>query len=234
MVVRMAAISKILLISNVQTTSPLWAFSSIQQRWNIILETHPAKAVERWAEELPDLIICDVDPEASSLEVTVRLRDLSILPILLLTSNSSEKFMLEAYAAGADECILKPIHPKLFEAKVKAWLRRATFAPVGVLESLKLDDILLIPADRAVVVDDRAPIHLTNLELRLLYYLMGHPGRIVPTEELCQHVWGPGSEVDANTLKNLVYRLRHKIEEDPNHPHYVHTVVGVGYQFTAN
>jgi two-component system KDP operon response regulator KdpE len=234
MVIRMAFVPKLLLISNLQTTSPLWAFSTIQQRWNITLESHPDKATQRWAEILPDMIICDIDSGADSIAVITKLRFLAVLPILLLTSNHAERFLLEAYEAGADECILKPIHPLLFEAKIKAWLRHTSHVPVDVLDSLKVDDVEIIPADRALIFDDHDPIHLTNLELRLMYYFMGHPGRTLTTKDLCEHVWGVGSEVDATMLKNLIYRLRQKIEADSAYPRYVHTVIGVGYQFIAS
>jgi DNA-binding response OmpR family regulator len=88
----------------------------------------------------------------------------------------------------------------------------------------------LVPTNRTVVLDAKDPIHLTNLELRLLYYLMGRPGRTLTTTELCQRVWSHHRIGDAATLKNLVYRLRRKIEVDPANPHYIHTVAGVGYR----
>jgi len=73
-------------------------------------------------------------------------------------------------------------------------------------------------------------VQLTNLELRLLYYLMNRPGQIVTTEELNQKVWGYTSEADNTMLKNVVYRLRRKIEADPANPLIIQTVVGVGYR----
>ena len=232
-VLRMASVPKILVVSNLQTTSPLWAFRAIQPRWDITRESHPAKAVERWAEQLPDLIVCDIESDSESLILITELRDQAAFPILLLTANQSDKFLLEAYEAGVDECILKPIYSPLFEAKVKAWLRHTSSVPLDVLETLKVDDLQLIPSDRSVVLDDQDPIRLTNLELRLLYYLMGRPGRTLTTEELCQRVWQHHSIGDPATLKNLVYRLRRKIEADPAHPQYLHTVAGVGYRFMA-
>jgi two-component system, OmpR family, response regulator MtrA len=227
----MASIQKILIVSDLQANSPLGGFNLTQQHWAITLESHPDKAIQRWAEILPDLIVCDIDSEEISLEVVTRLRQEAVLPILLLTSYHSDKFLLEIYEAGVDECVFKPIQPLVFEAKMKAWLRRSSNVPVDVLETLKVDDLHLIPSDRAVVLDSREPIHLTNLELRLLYYLMGRPGRTLTTEELCQRVWSHHSIGDPATLKNLVYRVRRKIEADPTHPHYLHTVPGVGYRF---
>jgi DNA-binding response OmpR family regulator len=231
MVVRMSLIPKILIVSDLQSASPLWAFNLTQPRWEITLEPRPNKAVERWAELLPDLIVCDIDSESVSIETITKLREQAVLPILLLTSSHARKFILDAYKAGVDECILKPIESVLLEVKLRAWLRHSANMPVDVLDMLTVDNFRLIPADRIVVLDKRTPIHLTNLELRLLYYLMGRPGRTLTTEELCDHVWSHHSAGDPITLKNLVYRLRRKIEADPAHPQYLHTVAGVGYRF---
>ena len=230
MVASMVFIPKILVVSNLQITSPLWAFNVTQQRLNVILETDPARAIQRWAETLPDLVVFDIDSGTLAIELITKLRDEAVLPILLLTSLRSDEFLLEAYRAGVDECILKPIHGSLFHAKMKAWLRRSWSIPVDMLDSLRVGNFHLVPSNRSLELDDGDSMHLTNLEFRLLYYLMGRPGRTVTTQELCQHVWGLRSEGDVATLKTLVYRLRHKIEKDPTHPHYVHTVAGMGYQ----
>src|SRR5688572_32015012 len=225
----MAFIPRILIVSNLRTTLPLWAFN-ITQRLNVDLETNPANTIEHWAQKLPDMVVFDMDSESLAIELIRKLREEAILPILLLTSIRSDTFMLEVYQAGVDECILKPIHPALFLAKIKAWLRRSWNVPVDMLDPLRVGSFHLIPLDRALQIDNSGPIHLTNLELRLLYYLMGRLDHTVTTEELCQRVWGPNGGGDVATLKNLVYRLRHKIEKNPTQPQYVHTVAGVGYQ----
>ncbi len=89
----------------------------------------------------------------------------------------------------------------------------------------------MIPSERAVIIDNGAPIHLTNLELRLFYLLMGRPGRTVSAEEIIQRVWGYGQEADNTVLKNTIYRLRKKIEMDPANPLIIQTVASVGYKF---
>lgn len=222
---------KILVVSDLQTASPLESLSLTQARWDITLEPDPARAVERWAELLPDLIVCDIQSDAVSLETVTNLREHAVIPILLLTSNHANSFILDAYEAGVDECVLKPIEPMLFEVKLRAWLRHSSNVPVDLLDAIKVEEFHLIPADRVVVLNQKDPIHLTHLELRLLYYLMGRPGRTLTTEELCHYVWSHHSAGDPVMLKSLVYRLRRKIETDPANPNYVHTVAGVGYRF---
>ena len=231
MVVNMALNPKILFISNGQTTVP-WALKFLKQHLQVVLESHPAQAFQRWADEAPDLIIIDVEPvEWLALSVVNQLREQAVIPILLLGSIQTIKFMLDAYEAGVDEYILKPIEPSLLHAKVKASLRRTWSIPVGMLDALKVGDIHFVPAERTLILNGQPPIRMTNLELRLMYYLMSHAGRTITAEELCQRVWGPDREVSKTTLKNVVYRLRLKLEPDPTNPHYIRTVGG-GYQFT--
>jgi len=230
MVVEMALNPKILFISNGQTTVP-WALQFLKKYLQVVPESQPARAFQRWADEAPDLIVIDIEPvELLALSVVSQLREQAVIPILLLSSIQTIKFMLEAYEAGVDEYILKPVESALLHVKVNAWLRRTWSIPVGMLDALKVGDIRFIPAERTLLLEGKPPIRMTNLELRLMYYLMSHAGRIVTAEELFQRVWGTDRDVNKMTLKNVVYRLRLKLEPDPANPQYIRTVSG-GYQF---
>ncbi|HET9589538.1 MAG TPA: response regulator transcription factor, partial [Anaerolineales bacterium] len=214
-------------------TSPQWGFNIRQQRLQVVLELQPSRAFERWSQEAPDLVVFDIDPmEALAIDLIRELREQAVIPILMLASNPTDTFMLEAYDAGVDEYILKPIHPSLLRAKIKAWLRRSWSIPVDMLDSLQFGSLQLVPAERTIRLEGREPVRLTNLELRLMFYLLSHPGRTLTAEDLCQRVWGNYADGSKTTLKNVVYRLRNKIEADPAHPRYIRTVAGVGYQFT--
>ena len=141
--------------------------------------------------------------------------------------------MLETYKAGVDECIPKPVSPSLFQAKVKVWLRRFGSLTADSLTPIKVGTLQLFPSERIVMLKNGGAVQLTNLELRLLYYLMNRPGQIVTIEELNQKVWGYTAEADNTMLKNVVYRLRRKIETDPANPLLIQTVVGVGYKLAG-
>lgn len=140
---------------------------------------------------------------------------------------------MAAYDVGVDDCILKPISPRLLYAKLKAWMRHTWSMPVGLLEPLFVGEIKLIPIDRAIVFGKMEPIHLSNLEFRLLYYLVGRRNHIMATEELCQLIWFDRDGGDAMALKNVVYRVRKKIEADPHAPQYLRTIAGIGYEFVV-
>jgi len=226
---------KVLIVSNQQTTGPLWVFSLQQQKLDVALEAEPANTLARCESDSFALIILDINlSEEETLELIRSLRAEMLTPILLLTPARTNEYVLETYKAGVDDCIPKPVSPSLFQAKVKVWLRRFGSIPDNTLNTIKAGTLQLFPSDRIVILKNGDAVRLTNLELRLLYYLMNRPGQTVSTEELNQRVWGYNSEADNTMLKNVIYRLRRKIEADPANPQLVLTVSGVGYKFTLN
>ncbi|MGH8248308.1 MAG: winged helix-turn-helix domain-containing protein, partial [Gammaproteobacteria bacterium] len=135
---------------------------------------------------------------------------------------------LEAYQAGVDECVLKPISPAIFLAKIMAWARRSWSEPMTPRTAgrLRLD-----PARRSMVGSNNHEIKLTNLEFRLLHLLMSRPGYVFPTDEIIQTVWG--TQGDVVLLKNVIYRLRRKMEDEAEENHLIQTYPG-GYSFLEN
>ena len=222
---------KVLIVSNHQTTGPLWAFGLQQQKLEVVLEPDPANAIQCWSEEIPDLIVLDINLEEKQiLELLQKFRAETTTPIILLTSSRNEEFLLETYRVGVDDALFKPINPSLFLAKIKVWLKRSGGISTDTLKPLNVGTLQLFPSERMVLLKNGGAVHLTNLELRLLYYLMNRPGQIVTIEELNQTVWGYAAEADNTMLKNVVYRLRRKIEVDPANPLIIQTIVGAGYK----
>lgn len=231
---KLGSTPKVLIISNKATTGPLWVFSLQQQNLNVLLEPDPSNALQHWEKEIPDLIIIDLDLAAEqTIELIRSLRSETITPILLLAPARSEEEVLEAYEAGVDDFLSRPVSPSLLHAKIKVWLRRSASVSIDALNPIKVGTLQLFPSEKTILLDSGAAIRLTNLELRLLYYLMNRPGQIVAIEELNQKVWGYHAEADNTMLKNVVYRLRRKIEVNPTSPLIVQTVPGVGYRLSA-
>ena len=224
---------KVLIVSNRLTTGPLWAYS-LQQHLNVVLEADPQNALQCCEVENPDLIILDVSlSDGETLELVRNLRAEILSPIILLIPSRPEEYILSTYQAGVDDCILKPTSPSLFQAKVRVWLNRSWSTSTSTLEAVKVGGMQLFPTERLVIMGNGQPVHLTNLELRLLHYLMNRPGRTVTIEELNRRVWGYTAEDDNSMLKNVVYRLRRKIEADPANPLIIQTVAGAGYKLAA-
>jgi len=229
----MVASPRILIVSRSHFPAlPDWTSGLPKTRWKFFLERELTSTTQRLSEKTPDLLIIDIETaDYSILKLIRNIRREAAIPILLFTSIDTEEFLIEAYDVGVDDCILKPINPRLLYAKLKAWMRHSWNMPVGLLEPLGVGEIKLIPTDRAIVFGMTEPIHLSNLEFRLLYYLLGRRNHIMTTEELCQLIWFDRDGGDATALKNVVYRLRKKIEIDPHAPKYLRTVTGIGYEF---
>lgn len=225
---------KILIVRNQKNDGSFRDLDMLQQPMNIVVETDPARTLDRFTAESPDLLILDVDLESGAvIDLLGTLRAQMYIPIILLTSEESEAFILDAYHAGADDCIPRTVSDELLQAKASVWLRRSWSAGPGILDSLKIGQMKLLPSEKMLVLDDHQAVRLTNLEVRLLHNLMRRAGHAVSTEELTEKVWGYSGEVDHTLIKNVVYRLRRKIETDPARPSIIETVSGVGYRLTA-
>jgi DNA-binding response OmpR family regulator len=224
-------IPKIFIVCDQEDTAPVWGYILVQKGWTAILETSSERAIERWSDEIPDVVVIDLDvSHADRLELYSKFRGVSVAPILLFLPAYHETEILEAYAAGVDDVVVKPISPPIFLAKIMAWTRRSWTVKVDGLNLVKAGKHRLDPARRCLVDPDGQENKLTNLEFRLLHLLMSRPGHVFSAEDIVESIWGGYDTGDQILLKNVVYRLRRKIESDPGHPVLVQTGPG-GYYF---
>jgi DNA-binding response OmpR family regulator len=182
----------------------------------------------------PHLIILDLMmPRLGGLELADILRDTLDIPIIMLTAKSDEDDRILGLEVGADDYVIKPFSPRELVARVKAVLRRAG-DKTGAEEAAPLTfaGLEIDPLTRTVVVQGDSVL-LTAKEFDLLWFFANNPGRVFTRDQLLDKVWGYGFFGDASTITVHVRRLREKLEADPAHPHYILTVWGVGYKFTA-
>ena len=156
-------------------------------------------------------------------------------PLLLFTYESDERYHLKAYQVGVDECVAKPIGIRLCQQKVFAWLRRVerTREPSSPME-LEVANFRLDAQLRLLMLPTGKSVRLSRLEHRLMYALMSNRGQIMETELLLSRIWDDYTVVDRQMLKNLVYRLRRKVEPVPQHPRHIKAVTHMGYIFEAD
>ena len=224
-------IAKIFVVCDRSDTAPVWGYILRQQGLTVILETSLEKAIDRWTSENPDLVVIDVDvPHDERMELYKRFRAVSVAPILLFLPTYHETEILAAYEAGADEVVVKPISPAIFLAKIQVWKRRSWTVPTAALHQVRAGRHRLDPGRRCLFKPDGMEIKLTNLEFRLLHLLMSRPGQQFSAEDIIQAIWGGYGNGDQVLLKNVVYRLRRKIEADPSRPVFLQTGQG-GYSF---
>lgn len=223
--------AKIFVLCNQDDTAPLWGYIIRQQGLVAILETDLEKSMDHWVAEMPDIVVIDLNrSKIDPLELCKQFRSVSVAPLLLLLPTYHETQILDAYQVGVDDVIVKPVSPPIFMAKLMAWLRRSWVMPTDGLESVKVGKYRLVPVLRSLVDPNDIHIRLTNLEFRLLHLLMSRPGHVFPADEIIQAIWGGYGNGDHVLLKNVVYRLRKKVEEDPTNPSILRTWPG-GYSF---
>ena len=181
-----------------------------------------------------DMIILDLRlPGIDGLEICRQIRrESQYVPILMLTSKSSELDRVVGLEVGADDYVTKPFSILELKARVRAMLRRAQLPDVAPDKSpptVRVGDLTIDPATRHATIRDEA-VELTAKEFDLLYHFANNPGRVFRRTELLDSVWGYGHAGYEHTVNSHINRLRAKIESDPAHPQLIVTVWGIGYK----
>lgn len=208
-------------------------------RMNMELEGYQAieaangiQALDQIRQHNPDLIIMDVMmPEMDGFETLKLLREISTVPVVLLTVKSDEEDITRGLDLGADDYITKPFSPRELSSRVSAVLRRAKWPAPPPRTVLRIDDRLSVDFNRHQVIVDGERIDLRPTEYRLLSVLIQNAGWVVPHETLLAKVWGYEYRDETHYLRLYINYLRKKIEEDPANPKYILTERGVGYRF---
>ena len=221
----------ILLIDEDAEGGQIWS-EVLRQRGLEVRLASSEREVSRLRESAPpDLVVLNAHARhADALALVRTLAEQLSVPLLFFTPRRETDDLLDAYRVGADECISTPIDPRLFVAKIQAWLRHAWTINVEALDIIRRGPVELNGQQRTVLTPSGAPVRLSNLEFRVLHLLMSHYGRVVDTPVLIDHIWGDSEGDGHNMLKNVIYRLRQKIESDPSHPRYIRQTQG-GYIF---
>ncbi|MEV1247794.1 response regulator transcription factor [Nonomuraea sp. NPDC050022] len=186
------------------------------------------EGLDRLRADLPDVVVLDLMlPGMDGFEVCRRIRAAREVPIIMLTARGDDMDVVAGLEAGADDYVVKPVQPRVLEARIRAILRR-----IG-RDQAELERHGDLTIDRAglVVVNRGVPVSLAPTELRLLLELSGTPGRVHSRQQLLESVWEQGYFGDSRLVDACVQRLRAKIEDDSAAPVYVQTVRGFGYRF---
>ncbi|HTW38335.1 MAG TPA: response regulator transcription factor [Steroidobacteraceae bacterium] len=220
---------KVLVVDDDRDLRELIGFALAQAGFLVVKAADGPSAVRTFDAEGPDLVVLDINmPGASGFQVCEAIRARSRVPIMMLTVRSEEEDLIKALDLGADDYLTKPFSPKTLLARIKALLRRAGME--GAAAPLRAGAIELDVEEHTARVGSGSPVRLTKLELRLLQMLLANAGRTVSSDRLLVHVWGHRNSGDRQLLKQLVHRLRQKLETDPTLPRYLQTAAGAGYK----
>ena len=222
---------KILIADDDRDLLGLIAFTLTQAGYLVVKANDGPAAIHAFQGESPDLAVLDINmPGASGFQVCEAIRAKSRIPVMMLTVRGEEEDLIKALDLGADDYLTKPFSPRTLLARIKALLRRAGIEGAAPVSAGRLQ---LDAEEHTVRIDAGEPVRLTKLELRLLQMLLANVGRTVSSDRLLIQVWGHRNSGDRQLLKQLVHRLRHKIEADPASPQLLQTSAGSGYKLVV-
>ena len=226
--------SKILIVEDEEALSDPLAFLLGREGFQTIVVDNGLDALPVFDREGADLVLLDVMlPGMSGMEVCRKLREVSSVPIIMLTAKDSELDKVLGLELGADDYVTKPYSARELIARIRAVLRRRSAETDSATESVLQGGPVRMDIDRHVVTVNGEEISMPLKEIELLEILLRNVGRVMTRGQLIERVWGADYVGDTKTLDVHIKRLRSKIEPDSSAPQYVVTVRGLGYKFEA-
>jgi two-component system KDP operon response regulator KdpE len=190
------------------------------------------QAIQRLRDSLPDVILLDVMlPDNDGFEVLKMIREISNVPVIMLTAKGEEDDRVRGLELGADDYVTKPFSPRELVSRVRAVLRRVDAVGAGMHGLIEVDEHLKIDFDRREIWLDGELVKLRPTEYRLLYHLVQNAGWVVTHDQLLAKVWGYEYRDEPHYVRLYINYLRQKLEKDPANPKYILTERGIGYRF---
>ncbi len=200
--------------------------------YHVVEAGNGIEALDQVRKHMPDLVVMDIMvPKMDGFETLQLLREISTVPVILLTVKGEEEDRIRGLELGADDYVTKPFSPRELISRVNAVLRRADWPSPPPRTILTIDDRLSVDFNRHQVIVNDNRIDLRPTEYRLLTNLIQNAGWVVPHETLLAKVWGYEYRDETHYLRLYINYLRKKIEEEPSKPQYILTERGVGYRF---
>ncbi len=222
---------RILVIDDDPTLNSLIRQSFHAKGYEVITALNGIEGLKLAYRSHPDIILLDIMmPDLDGFETCRRLREISDVPVLMLTAMASEEDLLRGFESGADDYVRKPFSLRELEVRISAVMKRSSNGDTG--EFAYDDGTLRVDLQRQHVFRDNQRVHVTPTEFRLLSCLIRHRGHVVSHEDLLREVWGDGYLDAVPSLSIYIRYLREKVEENPSEPHYIMTKWGVGYWFS--
>ncbi|MBI4672037.1 MAG: response regulator transcription factor [Chloroflexi bacterium] len=225
----------ILVIDDDKTLLRLLQEALTKAGFQVILASNGIDGLQEMYARQPDLVLLDVMmPRMDGWETLTRVRQISRVPVIMLTAKDAEQEKVRGFNLGVDDYVTKPFSFAELIARATAVLRRSrTTAPVTKNKRYSSGDLVL-DVDSHRVTKAGKLVELTPTEFRLLETLAEHAGRVLTHEQLLEKVWGYDAGEDTGYIKRYIWYLRQKLEEDPTNPQHILTERGFGYSFAAD
>ena len=202
-----------------------------------VLETANARtAISMAASHNPDLILLDLGlPDMDGQQVIKSIREWSHMPIVVVSARGYEKDKVSALDNSADDYVTKPFGTAELLARIRAALRNSAMRASG---SASADAVfqfhgLTVDTDKRLVKVDDTPIHLTQIEYKIVALLARNAGKVLTYDVILKEVWGPYASCDTQLLRVNMANIRRKLEKDPSMPEYITTEIGIGYRMVG-
>ena len=207
----------------------------LKSEYSVCTAMNGEEALRIVRDEKPDLIILDVMmPKMNGIQATVKIREISKSPILILSAKAEGTDRVIGLTAGADDYLVKPFYKEELLARVQALLRR--YDILGSIREAEGSAVIIIrdaelrKEEKKLLMRGEA-VHLTPTEYKIMEFLMENPGHVFTAEEIYSHVWDNEAFSVENTVMVHISRIRDKIEMNPKKPEYLKVVWGIGYVF---
>lgn len=224
------------LVVGLETHSKKRIAKDLIQAGLAVYEASSVNAAVQYTMKYPlDMFIIDAMlPAQTTIELCKELRNISYVPILLISRLYDDPFIIDCFAAGADDIIIEPYRPQQLIARIHAHFRRASLYQTNLSNRYFIahSGFTLDLNEHTVHIDERT-IQLSSKEFELLQYLASSPNTVFRSEQLFERIWNSDSFGDTRTLMVHISNLRKKIEPNPAKPVYIITIRGVGYKFLA-
>ncbi len=198
-----------------------------------VVEAHRGlEAIHQLRDVMPDVVILDVMmPDLDGFEVLRMIREVSHVPVIMLTAKGEEDDRVRGLELGADDYVTKPFSPRELVSRVRAVLRRTEASGYSAKETYQIDERLKIDFSRREIWVEGKLVKLRPTEYRLLYHLVQNAGWVMTYDQLLSKVWGYEYRDEPHYVRLYINYLRQKLEKDPANPKYILTERGVGYRF---
>jgi two-component system KDP operon response regulator KdpE len=226
--------SKILVIDDDPEVLELVRLLFARAGAHVVTASTARQGLRHFYDQHPDLVILDLMmPGMDGWNACERLRELSDVPIMMLTALTQTDNIVRGLEHGADDYVTKPFANQVLLARARALVRRAEQSAPGQKPLVYDDGYLAIDLARRRVQVRQQPAGLTPTEYSLLGYLFKHAGRVLTHDQILKQIWGPECLDSTHYVHVYVHRLRQKLEQDPENPRYLLTEPGVGYRFES-
>jgi len=224
---------ELLLIDDDESLTELLSSFLANQGYTMRVASDGVKGLRMLFAQTPDLVVLDVTmPQRDGWETLERIREVSDLPVVMLTARDEESEVLRGFSLGADDYVTKPFSFAQLAARIRAVLARSKQQVSDAENFIQGGDLKIDLRTRQLWRGDQL-IALTPTEFKLLVTLMRRIGEVVSPEKLVREVWGPQYAGEVSHVRRYIWHLRKKIELDPDNPGYIHNERGFGYRFHA-